>query len=336
MMKRSRLLRTWIGQIRAVAVLFIAACLANAPGVTKADQSSQLAPFSVKLAGRVFNNFHYHLTLPAQSKYRAIYNFPPSGAAHGVQAPSAGGPASYFPADLANELQGPVVTTAESHNIYVNCDASCWGDPEAFLRNLGSSSFIKLVDQYVGVSTSNRYTLGASYPVRRTIYNNNLDSNEILAIVDEASKQLGTGYNHVYHVFLPPGVDTCMSQSNQCYSPDNDSTWEFCAYHVSVDLPSNQHVLYTVEPYQVVQGCSVAGNTDSTELNNSTDSSLSHELFETITDPDSNGWLAIAQAVKGQEIGDLCEGKNFPMVLGGITYSVQLEYSNAAHACMKQ
>ena len=332
--KRSRSLHFWNVPIVGPAILFTVAGLTGVPGVTKADQSQQLAPSTVNYAGATATNFRYHLALPAQSVYRSISNFTPRTPSRAQLHVAVAPVLSFFPGDVSNEQPGPVVTSAESHNIYVDCEASCWGDPEGFLRDIGSSSFIQIVDQYVGDNTVGRYTLGASYPVNRTIYNGNIDSNEILAIVDDASKHLGTGYKHIYHVFLPQGVDTCMSQSNNCYSPDNPSTFQFCAYHVSVDLPNNQHVLYTVEPYQVVDGCSVPGNTDNTTLNNSTDSSLSHELFETITDPDSNGWIASAQTVKGQEIGDLCTGKNFSLAFGGRAYSIQLEYSNAAHACM--
>src|SRR5581483_4083695 len=138
------------------------------------------------------------------------------------------------------------------------------------------------------------------------------------------------------HVFLPAGVDTCMNASSDCYSPDNLDTFQFCAYHVSADLPGGHHVLYTVEPFQVVKGCSISGSLDSSELENSTYSSLSHEMFETITDPDINAWIGQADAVSGQEIGDLCGGYVYPLHLSARNYSIQLEYSNAAHACVAQ
>jgi len=67
-------------------------------------------------------------------------------------------------------LGGAVVTTAQSHAVYVNpstaCPAStCWGDPEGFLGNLGQTEFIHLADQYVGLRNSYRYTVGANASV---------------------------------------------------------------------------------------------------------------------------------------------------------------------------
>lgn len=326
--------------LAAVAILFVAACSSNAPSASNAAQSASLAPLSVKLAAGTAANFHYSLTLRANSAYRSLSTYSASGGQRRVRARLAGFQgASFFPADLSNDQNNEVVKSAESHNVYINCKASCWGDPEGFLRNLGTSPFIHIVDQYVVDDRPNRYTLGPSYSVTRTILNNRLEVNELLGIVEEASAKLGTGYGHIYHLFLPQGVDTCVADpngTNNCYSPDNEKTWQFCAYHVSVDLPNNSHVLYTVEPYQNVGTCAIASSAGSGPLENSTDSSLSHELFETITDPDVNAWVADAQAVQGQEIADLCGGKNFLLPLGGRTYRIQLEYSNDAHACMEQ
>jgi hypothetical protein len=88
-----------------------------------------------------------------------------------------------------------------------------------------------------------------------TIHLGRIEENEIVAIVDKESKTLGAGYGVIYHVFLPPGVDTCMSGTSDCYSPDNQSTFQFCAYHSSADLPDGRHVIYTVESSQTVDGC---------------------------------------------------------------------------------
>lgn len=106
-----------------------------------------------------------------------------------------------------------------------------------------------------------------------------------------ASKE-GSGYGHIYHVFLPPGQDECFSHpSKVCYSPDDPKTFVFCAYHSSVQFKDIGHVLYSVEPFQDVPGCSVRPGTPNGQLADSTNNSLSHELFETISDPDGNTWI---------------------------------------------
>lgn len=328
----------WCSGIAAIIVL--AACAPKSGSSPTAHLPSIAVPYSVQLSEGVANNLRYHLALPAHSPYRSLSNTSRSSAlpsaSHSspyqlMNKPTA---ATFYPGDVDNIKGGPVVVSSVSHNIYVNCEASCWGNPDQFLRDLSASDFIHLVDQYVGQTTNGRYTVGEGRAVKQTIYGNSLDSNEILAIVDKVAQSFGNlGYHAIYHVFLPKGVDTCISGTDQCYSPDDSSTFIFCAYHISGDFPGNRHVLYTVEPYQYVDNCSAAGSAGGSPLENSTDSSLSHEMFETITDPDVDAWLADAQAVSGQEIGDLCAGQNFPIQLGPRLYQIQLEYSNAVHGC---
>ena len=121
-------------------------------------------------------------------------------------------------------------------------------------------------------------------------------------------------------MFLPKGVDTCFDLTNICYSPDNPPSFVFCAYHGSVTFSDIGHVLITVEPFQNVNGCSVATPSPNGALVDSTANVLSHELFESITDPDPPGtvtdivngkfgWIALNSLIEfGAEIGDICEG----------------------------
>jgi hypothetical protein len=163
-----------------------------------------------------------------------------------------------------------------------------------------------------------------------------LTSSNILQLVHTAARAHGSGYDHVYHIFLRSGVDVCTS-TNVCYSPDNTSTFVFCAYHGSVDFQDVGHVLYSVEPYQNVRGCSVAQPSPNGALVDSTSSTLSHELIETITDPDGTAWFAQSSLIEdGAEIGDVCEspfGKYGAFSISGKSYAIQPEYSNKFHAC---
>lgn len=260
-----------------------------------------------------------------------------------------------FEGDL-NYLGGKYVLAARSHAIYLLpksgvCSAitPCWGNPEGFLSDLAVSDFIHVADQYVHFASSNRYTLGSHAKVSYTPTPkaSPLTDAYVQSVVHAAASKLGSGYGHIYHVFLPPGQDECMVP-NLCYSPDVPGTFAFCGYHSSVDFTTIGHVLYTVEPFQDVPGCSVKPGTPNGQLADSTYNTLSHETFETITDPDGSAWFNLHSVpLIGQEIGDECSffviipftssGQLYfdPSVftIGAHRYAVQPEYSNSEHAC---
>jgi hypothetical protein len=242
----------------------------------------------------------------------------------------------FYPADLGNPNHGKVLTSVVSHNVYVNCAATCWGTPATFLGHLTASNFIHITDEYVGSTANNRYTLGAATSITMALPATPLTVNNILQFVHTAAHAHGSGYGHIYHIFLRSGVDVCTS-ANVCYSPDNSSTFVFCAYHGGVDFKDIGHVLYSVEPYQNVPGCSVAQPSFNGPLVDSTSSTLSHELIEAITDPDGSAWFAQSSLIEyGAEIGDICEnpfGKYGAFSISGKSYAIQPEYSNKFHAC---
>jgi len=181
----------------------------------------------------------------------------------------------------------------------------------------------------------------------------------MIAIASNRWRATGQGgYEHIYHVFLPPGTDVCFnnpdgSVSGTCYSPDNLATFYFCAYHGSFDILDSgghviSHVLYTVEPYQNVAGCQVAPGSPNGTLIDSTDTVLAHETFETITDPDGDAWIDVtSNGMFGQEIADECEFVFFTptatatfyffdvpyFYIGTRKYGVQRMWSNSQGAC---
>ena len=248
----------------------------------------------------------------------------------GVPAPG------FYPADLSDPAGGAVVTTAKSHPVYVNCAASCWGDPLIFLDHFDDSDFLHITDQYIGSTANDRYKEGTASSITYPIFTA-LTDNDILQIAHAAAKAHGTGYGHIYHIFLPQGVDVCFTGTTVCYSPDNPATFVFCAYHGSVDFKDIGHVLFSVEPFQDVPGCSVTQPSPNGSLIDSTSSTLSHELTETITDPDGTAWIALSSiGTFGEEIGDLCVdpfGNEPVTILAGKPYEIQTEYSNKFHAC---
>lgn len=206
-----------------------------------------------------------------------------------------------------------------------------------------------MVDQYVASTANGRYSTGASVFASYSFFagDNVISQNALLAIVHAAVVKLGAsthnGYGHIYHIFLPKGVDTCFDFANVCYSPDVPSSFVFCAYHGSVTFSDIGHVILSVEPYQNVPGCQGAPPDPNGILADSTNAILSHELIESITDPDPpTGWVSFSSLdTAGFEIGDLCQPLGnkarqflYPVLsLNGHKYELQLEYSNTYHAC---
>lgn len=255
-----------------------------------------------------------------------------------------------YPGDLTFH-GGPVVDSAQSHPIYLlpngKCPISqCWGNPAGFLKHLSDSDFIHLLDQYIGLGASERYTLGIAAKVTYTPPATPLTDQDVLAFVHAVASSTGdTGYGHIYHVFLPPGQDECHDTSfSVCYSPDNSNAFIYCAFHGSVDFTDIGHVLFTVEPFENVPGCQVRPGTPNGQLIDSTNDSLSHELFETITDPDGTAWWNSTNlGMLGEEIGDECAfliltpttsfGDPFVYRIDEKLYATQPEYSNALHGC---
>ena len=263
---------------------------------------------------------------------------------------------------------GNVVQSAEEYLIYVNlagsasCHtiATCWGDPSGFLHDLGLSDFIHVADQYAGKSSGDRYRVspqvinvnytpaaGSGHPFT------DMDIQTIVHAVVRA-RRLPTGYHSIFDVFLVPGQDECSTSAfDTCYSPDSPATFVLCADHGSVDFSDVGHVLYTIEPYQDVTGCSSRPNGPNGQLADSTNDVLSHETFEIISNADGTAWWnELNVGFFEEEIGDECsfllvippppappapqsvvyfDPSN--VVLNGHQYLAQPEYSNAQHAC---
>ena len=242
--------------------------------------------------------------------------------------------ATSYPDDLAYN-GGPVVKAAKSIDLYVNCAASCWGTPSTFQANLSKSTFVHLLDQYIHLTSNYRYTYGGSVAVSYAT-NKTLQDSDIYSIIHAAAKKYGAGYGVMYHVFLARGVNECSNNAGGCYSPSNPSNWTYCAYHGYNQFSDVGHVLYSVEPYQNVNGCQVTGRSPNGLLVDSTASTLSHESFEAFTDPDVPTNIAWYNNNLG-EIGDICAPANGVatgvVALNGHNYGIQPEYSNKYHKC---
>ena len=143
----------------------------------------------------------------------------------------------------------------------------------------------------------------------------------------------GGNANTLYMIFFPPGKTISQGGSNSCQAGG------FCAYHGTTNsLVNGQHVLYGVMPdMQAGSGCST-GCGSSTVFNNYT-SVTSHELVEAMTDAQVGIATVIGPPLAwydstNGEIGDICNGQQASYVANGTTYTIQLEFSNAANNCV--
>jgi len=313
--------------------------------VSAADQLSAAS------AVHVYSHVHYARTAAGMAARSAAAASRKPAAAPAISAPGIVGPSFTENPGNVTYQGGLAVQYAVSHAVYVNpgqqCTiASCWGNPEGFLSDVGQSEFMHILDQYLAIQSNGRYTVGSRAVLTGALPNNPLAESDLIAILHGVVAATGAGgYGNIYHLFLPPGVDTCFgaNSSSGCYSPDNPSTFVFCAYHDSVTYSDLGHVLFTVEPWQGAgSGCedSPVGAPNS-QLIDSTDDTLSHELFETISDPDGTAWWnAVDLALYGNEMADEClfiGPTNYfappTFSINGHLYRVQSEYSNEKRAC---
>jgi hypothetical protein len=346
----------WITSFTAVAGVLLMACAfvqAEQPRIVNVSPSDYDAyaatqARNAKHHARPANTPEGRATRPSQI---SNLHSPSANPAQG----SGGSVGARYPGDLQYQ-GGPVVESLEQHLVYVNLStsktcstvATCWGNPGGFLRDLGKSDFIHVTDQYIGSTADDRYTVSnlavqVTYPTT----NKPLTDVDMQIIVHAVAAFLNTpgGYRNLFHIFLVPGQDECFDSTfTQCYSPDIPNSFFFCAYHGSVTFHDIGHVLYSVEPFQVVPGCSSRPNTPNGQLVDSTNNVLSHETFETITDPDGDAWFNLLDVgLFGDEIGDECEFIAFlpvgvffdpsDVTLDGRKYAAQPEYNNARHAC---
>jgi hypothetical protein len=319
------------------SVCFIAVALAACSGTGTTVPSVPIVPSAFtsrvvqvtaedRAAARSVSHFSYHI-FPVSSRWLA-------------QLPNK--TKIIYPADL-QYYGGPLMKTAAEHNIYVNCkskDEQCWGDPEGFLKNLAGSNLIKLLTQYTNAGPG-AYTFADGTPVAYTAYSKYYYVTDLLSILHSVAKSHGTGYANEYHIFLPKGVDTCIDGTTICYSPDVPSTWVLCAYHALAAFSDIGPTVFSVEPYQNVRVGGVSCKYPNLPkgydpLNNFTDSTLAHEMFESITDsnptPATYGWVNLSY---GAEIGDLCAQTPFVEVqkIAKTKYFIQTMYSDKYHAC---
>ena len=332
------------------SILFLGLAVTGASRATHAQTAAQTSSqtdtiklLKVRPSDNVTPVASYFVSTPVIGYTKPANDALPVDSAAPIVPPASPG---FFPTDVTNPNNLPGIPTLQHHPVYVNKPASHWGNPARLLRDLGVSEVIHALDQYTGSTANNRYTLGTQYGLTYTIPSDHtIRLADIAAMIHAAATAGGSGTGHLYHLFLPQGVDVCTRPGN-CYTPDNYATFTACAWHNYIVFYDIGPVVYTIEPYQDAPGCRTSPDHPvNGQLTDATDSALSHETFEAISDPVPAGWVVHnSPVVGGQEIADLCElqvlasdGNYYwsaqPTTLGTNQHVINAVYSNQIHAC---
>ena len=209
-----------------------------------------------------------------------------------------------------------------------------------FLRDIGGSALYGIASQYFQVSGGvqqnivNSSSFGGAW-VDTSLYPTNplLDSQ----IQAEVSKAISVnhwtaGIGHEFFVFTGKNEIVCSGVT--C------SNAVFCAYHSSFTSGS-QVVLYADHPYPntLPTGCNTPSSPNGDLDADSAVNVMSHELMETVTDPEVGTPQNLAWVdSRGNEIGDKCnftfgptDASGADVTLNGHPYIVQQEWSNRAN-----
>ncbi|HEX8794683.1 MAG TPA: hypothetical protein VF765_27240, partial [Polyangiaceae bacterium] len=144
----------------------------------------------------------------------------------------------------------------------------------------------------------------------------------------------------IYMINFNPLVTLFDPSGNPSCNPANGTTTQaFCAYHGTATRSTGNYA-YGVIPSMVSGPCANAGCGAAGGINNET-AVTSHELAEAATDTDVGlattfgpplAWYA--NATNCGEIGDICNGQQATITVGGATWTVQKLYDNASHSCI--
>jgi hypothetical protein len=207
-----------------------------------------------------------------------------------------------------------------------------------FLGDLSGSSYLSITSQYPDNSLgspSDTVRFGGSWidDTPYTYAGENLSDfafpNEIMHAINVNKWPEGT--NNIYFLFTAENVLPQLLENG------------ICAYHsFFTDPNSNQNVVWANIPDVPQSGCELSTSTPNfDQIADSSINLVSHELFESITDPLISAWIDS----NGNEIGDKCAWTFGPQVgnstlepnadieLNGHYYRVQQEWSNALNAC---
>lgn len=243
---------------------------------------------------------------------------------HGVDAPvSNAAPAG---AHLTN-FGGPLLKNISVHPVFWNSNTQFQSNLNTFYNAVTASPLWSMLTQY-GIGNGSGVA-GITDTKTTTTVTDSAIHTELNNLFAAGRLPLPSSNNY-YPVHFPSGVSIT--------SPDGSkSCVVFCAYHGTY-VRNGVNVNYGVIPDQG-GGCAGGCGANSQRVNN-LDSVSSHELIEATTDPAVGLATTFAAPLawydrNNGEIGDICNGQQGTTVGGdGVTYVIQLEFSNAANNCV--
>lgn len=201
---------------------------------------------------------------------------------------------------------------------------------ESFFLNVGNTPYYGMLGQY---GAGNSSDLGGTYVDPIPFAGTTVGDADVQAEVRKAEAANGWtgGVGHNFVVILPPGEIECDS-TGACSSLD------FCGYHDHESDRNGVLTPYIVIPFpdNVPPFCTAGESPNGDPAADDAVNIISHELFETVTDPLANAWFDGA----GFEIGDKCAWTfgstgltGADVTLHGNSFYVQREYSNRISDC---
>src|SRR3984893_3778773 len=217
-----------------------------------------------------------------------------------------------------------------------------------FFNDVSNTLYLNILSQYPSACASGDcairkmpgvVTLGGvwpdprSYPNNRGTIANPLADQDIQDEIQLAVTQNGwtAGPDAVFFVFTAYGVELCQAMANCSYNKS-------CAYPFRFSLQDHTPALYAYMPANTTHpaGCSqgVWLSPPNGQLGSDREVvTMTHEFFETISDPLINAWIDTT-VQGGGEIGDVCAGVPWTRKLNGNLYAVQTILSNRSCGCV--
>lgn len=221
---------------------------------------------------------------------------------------------------------------------------------QRYFRDIGGTPFFAILTQYWDKSgpISGAATLGGTY-VDTTPYPHAgtraspLYDSDIRAAIDRAIQANGWSNDstHEFFVITGYGIQECESANQGASCTYSGGGNGYCGYHSMLGIFNQDATFAYIADNAVCATLPSFGQHPSPNHDPVADgelSTISHEQFEAISDPNDGGWYD-GDPYTG-EMGDKCvtdygtihsNGSN--VTLGGNPYILQAEWSNAASSC---
>jgi PKD repeat protein len=192
-----------------------------------------------------------------------------------------------------------------------------------------------------GTTTNQPLTIASrylgTYTITPTIPATNLSDGDVAA---ELAKQIAAGALPPprvafggpvteYYVMFPPAYSICLG--SDC------SNVQFCAYHSDASYAGTPFT-YAVLPESTPPDPGCGANSAGDGFGNLT-SMTSHEMVESMTDPEVGSAQTFGPPlawydVHNGEVADICNGQEATLTIGGGSWVVQDQWSNAERGCI--